>query len=150
MFTYTKTSFICQFRTWKVAQWVLWLGISSSEEAVLWKITCQIFPVTVNVKIRGLHDRNLHFNEQFYFGQSEVYTFFDVLQKIQTTSYIKIRNMNLHAPVSKAEKEINKFVCELLHKNTDREITRNECQNPGLQIQGLCRCVNDFGCRTDM
>ena len=41
-----------------------------------------------------------------------------MLQKIQTTNYIKIRNINLHVPVSKAEKERNKFACELYQKYT--------------------------------
>ena len=69
-----------------------------------------------------------------YFGHPWIYAFLDVLQKVQTTNYIKIRNINLHVhvPVSKAEKGV---ACELYQKYTDGEITSKECQNPGLQIQ---------------
>ena len=74
----------------------------------------------------GPESFHAHFNEQFYFGHPGIYTFLDVLQKVQTTNYIKIRNMSFHASASKAGKERNKITCELYAKYTDGEITRKE------------------------
>ena len=67
----------------------------------------------------GPESFHAHFNEQFYKGHPVIYTFLDVLQEVQTTNYINIRHMNLHAPVSKAKKERNKITRKLYVKCTD-------------------------------
>jgi hypothetical protein len=53
----------------------------------------------------GLKSFYSHLNAQFYACHPSIFIFLDVLLKIQTTSYIKIRTLDIQAVTRKHEKE---------------------------------------------
>ena len=67
-----------------------------------------------------------HFNSQFYASHPSIFIFLNVLQKIQTTTYIKIRSLSTCAPVRKADRERIESVVEMFRKYSQGEISRLE------------------------
>ncbi|CAC5397190.1 unnamed protein product [Mytilus coruscus] len=65
-----------------------------------------------------------HFNSQFYACNPSIFIFMNVLQKIQTTAYIKIRSLSAIAPVRKNDRKRIEFVSEQFVKYGREEITR--------------------------
>jgi hypothetical protein len=58
----------------------------------------------------GLEAFHSHFNRQFYSTHLSIFTFIDVITKIQTTTYVKMRCLNVDAALRKPEKERISFL----------------------------------------
>ena len=46
-----------------------------------------------------------HYNEQFYAAHPTIFIFLDVLSKIQTTTYVKVRTIHMPAVIRRSEME---------------------------------------------
>ena len=66
-----------------------------------------------------------HFNEQFYYSHPSIYVFLDEITKIQMTTYIKIRNINETAPMSRLEREKSDYLMDFYQKYADGEECRS-------------------------
>ena len=89
----------------------------------------------------GPESFHAHFNSQFYSSHPSIFVLLDVLQKIQTTTYIKIRSSSATAPVRKNDRERLNFVTEQYQKYIREEISRSD----------FIRSVGyKFSARTDM
>jgi hypothetical protein len=67
-----------------------------------------------------------HLNAQFYACHPSIFNFLDVLLKIQTTSYIKIRTLHIQAATRKNEKERLYFAIETYEKFVAGELSKIE------------------------
>ena len=73
----------------------------------------------------GPESFHAHFNGQFYSKQPSIYLFLDVILKLQTVTYIRMRNMNENAPRSRKDREKEVYLLELLRKYQTNTITRS-------------------------
>jgi hypothetical protein len=67
-----------------------------------------------------------HLNAQFYACHPSIFIFLDILLKIQTTSYIKIRTLHIQAATRKNEKERLYFAIETYEKFVAGELSKIE------------------------
>ena len=82
-----------------------------------------------------------HYNEQFYSHHPNIYIFIDVIKKIQATTYVKMRSLDMPAAVRKQEKEKMDFVIEKYQLYVRGDITRSQ----------YIRCVAyKYSARTDL
>ncbi|CAC5397336.1 unnamed protein product [Mytilus coruscus] len=89
----------------------------------------------------GAESFHAHLNEQFYASHPNIFVFVDVLLKLQTTSYIKMRTLTVKAPVRKYEKEKMNF---LLEQNT--KLVNGECTT----VDFVRRVGYKYSARTDL
>ena len=62
-----------------------------------------------------------HYNEQFYSHHPS-----SIIMKIQVTTYIRMRTLTVHAPLSKVEREKQRILFEKFELYKDNENTRCE------------------------
>jgi hypothetical protein len=62
----------------------------------------------------------------FPFVRLNIYIFIDVIKKIQATTYIKMRSLDMSAAVRKQEKEKMDFVIEKYQLYVRGDITRSQ------------------------
>ena len=74
----------------------------------------------------GPESFHAHFNEQLYVSHPSIYLFLDALVKLQTTTYIKVRNIDEVAPVSRAIKDKEQYLMEVFEKYQHKEISREQ------------------------
>ena len=67
-----------------------------------------------------------HFDEQFYSAHPAIFVFMDVLQKLQTTTYIKIRSTGKQVIPRKADRERTEYIISQYNKFTSGNINRRE------------------------
>ena len=67
-----------------------------------------------------------HFNAQFYSAHPHIFAFLDVLKKLQATTYVKIRSIDVIAKESKTDDRKNDMLLEYRQKLDNRDITRYE------------------------
>lgn len=70
-----------------------------------------------------------HFNAQFYSAHPTIFIFMEVLQKLQATTYVKIRGTNVAAPCRKVDREKNEYIQGQYAKYSSGEITRAQYIN---------------------
>jgi hypothetical protein len=61
----------------------------------------------------GPESIHAHFNGQFYCSHSSIYLSLNIVLKLHTTSYIKIRSINEKVPLSRADKEKEQSLIDL-------------------------------------
>lgn len=66
-----------------------------------------------------------HFNEQFYTSHPSIFVFLDVLVKLQSNTYIKIRSVSKPATVRKPEQNRNEYAISQYNKYIAGEIDRH-------------------------
>jgi hypothetical protein len=89
----------------------------------------------------GSESFHSHYNEQFYSHHPNIYIFIDVIKKIQATTYVKMRSLDMSAAVRKQEKEKMDFVIEKYQLYVRGVITRSQ----------YIRCVAyKYSARTDL
>ena len=66
-----------------------------------------------------------HFNEQFYTSHPSIYVYLDVLVKLQSTNYIKIRSISKPATMRKPEQNRNEYAISHYNKYILGEIDRH-------------------------
>jgi hypothetical protein len=59
-------------------------------------------PRTYNWYFSGSESFHSHYNEQFYSHHPNIYIFIDVIKKIQATTYVKMRSLDMPAAVRAA------------------------------------------------
>jgi len=74
----------------------------------------------------GSESFHSHYNEQFYSHHPNIYIFIDVIKKIQATTYVKMRSLDMPAAVRKQEKEKMDFVIEKYQLYVRGDITRSQ------------------------
>ncbi len=65
-----------------------------------------------------------HFNGQFYSTHPSIFTFIDVITKLQTTTYVKMRCLNVDAALRKPEKERISFLLRQFEMYSVGELNR--------------------------
>ena len=65
-----------------------------------------------------------HFNGQFYSTHPSIFTFIDVITKIQTTTYVKMRCLNIDTALQKPEKERISFLLRQFEMYSVGELNR--------------------------
>jgi hypothetical protein len=65
-----------------------------------------------------------HFNGQFYSTHPSTFTFIDVITKLQTTTYVKMRCLNVDAALRKPEKERISFLLRQFEMYSVGELNR--------------------------
>ena len=65
-----------------------------------------------------------HFNQQFYAAHPSIFVFMDVLLKLQTVTYIKIRGLDAPANMRRAEKNKMEFLLEKYQMYNNKDINR--------------------------
>jgi hypothetical protein len=65
-----------------------------------------------------------HFNGQFYSTHPSIFTFIDVITKIQTTTYVKMRCLNVDTALQKPEKERISFLLRQFEMYSVGELNR--------------------------
>jgi hypothetical protein len=89
----------------------------------------------------GSESFHSHYIEKFYSHYPNIYIFTDVIQKIQATTYVKMRSLDMPAAVRKQEKEKMDFVIEKYQLYVRGDITRSQ----------YIRCVDyKYSARTDL
>ena len=84
----------------------------------------------------GAESFHSHFNEQFSATHPSLFIFFDVLLKLQSVTYIKIRGITSAAPLRRKEKQKVEYSLDLFHKYELKEFCREEfIPNAGLKFQ---------------
>ena len=66
------------------------------------------------------------FNAQFYSAHPSLFVFMDVLQKVQATTYLKMRSTDQALTARKEDKTRTEFTISQNRKYSSREITRLE------------------------
>jgi hypothetical protein len=66
-----------------------------------------------------------HYNEQFYTAHPSIYIFIDVIKQIQSTTYIKIRDLDTPATLTRSEKEKVVYARQQYAKLESGEKTRS-------------------------
>jgi hypothetical protein len=74
----------------------------------------------------SMHILMVNFNGQFYCSHPSIYLFLDVVLKLQTISYIKIRSINEKVPLSSADKEKEQSLIDLHNQYVSGTITREK------------------------
>ena len=74
----------------------------------------------------GSESFHSHYNENFYSHYPNIYIFIDVIKKIQATTYVKMRSLDMSAAVRKQEKEKMDFVIEKYQLYVRGDITRSQ------------------------
>jgi hypothetical protein len=74
----------------------------------------------------SMHILMVNFNGQFYCSHPSIYLFLDVVLKLQTISYIKIRSINEKVPLSRADKEKEQSLIDLHNQYVSGTITREK------------------------
>jgi hypothetical protein len=77
----------------------------------------------------GTESFHAHFNEQFYSAHPTIFIFTDVLRKVQTATYIKMRSMDNQAPIRRIEKDKICFLKEQYGKFQADKISRYDFIN---------------------
>ena len=67
-----------------------------------------------------------HFNAQFYSAHPSLFVFMDVLQKVQATTYLKMRSIDQAVTARKEDKTLTEFAISQYRKYSSGEITRLE------------------------
>ena len=72
----------------------------------------------------GTESFHAHFNAQFYSAHPTIFTFVDVLKKVQSATYVKLRSLGNPAPSSKKEHEKIQILKTLYTQMQDEVISR--------------------------
>ena len=93
----------------------------------------------------SMHILMVNFNGQFYCSHPSIYLFLDVVLKLQTISYIKIRSINEKVPLSRADKEKEQSLIDL-HNQYSKwyNYQRKVHSDTWIQISGENRHVNSL------
>jgi hypothetical protein len=67
-----------------------------------------------------------HLNEQFYSPHPTIFVFIDVVQKLQSVSYMKMRGNDTQALTRRTEREKHQFLMRQYNKLLSGEIDRSE------------------------
>jgi hypothetical protein len=68
----------------------------------------------------------LNLNEQFYSPHPTIFVFMDVVQKLQSVSYVKMRGNDTRALTRRTEREKHQFLMRQYNKLLSGEIDRSE------------------------
>ena len=71
----------------------------------------------------GLEAFHMHLYKQFYTSHPSIFVLLDVLLKLQTVTYIKIRNIHTAAPERREDREKVSRMIELYRKLSNNEIS---------------------------
>ena len=82
-------------------------------------------PSHVKCTNNGPESFHIHFNEQFYCSHPSIYVFIYNVLKLQSASYIKIRNIEQSASQSRFEKEKVQLLIKYHQSYVNREMSRN-------------------------
>ena len=72
----------------------------------------------------GLEFFHSHFNQQFYSAPPTIFAFVDVILKLQTTTYVKIRSLDLPANTRKNDQEKIDFLLDQYRQYSCGDISR--------------------------
>jgi hypothetical protein len=72
----------------------------------------------------GAESFHAHYNEQFYAAHPTIFIFLDVLSKIQTTTYVKVRTIHMPAVIRRSEMEKLSYLMDQYSKLQANEIDR--------------------------
>jgi len=76
-----------------------------------------------------------HFNQQFYSAHPTIFAFVDVILKLQTTTYVKIRSLDLPANTRKNDQEKIDFLLDQYRQYSCGDISRPAiCQIHRIQV----------------
>ena len=75
-------------------------------------------------EVNGPEAFHSHFNGQFYSTHPSIFTFIDVITKIQTTTYVKMRCLNVDTALQKPEKERISFLLRQFEMYSVGELNR--------------------------
>ena len=89
----------------------------------------------------GPESFHAHYNQHFYHPHPNIWNFINVIQDIQTTTYIKIRCIKISAPVSSAEKKKIESM-----EQAYEELQRNVIE----RIDYVKKLGHRFGAKTDL
>lgn len=104
----------------------------------LWATTPR---ANMNRTMNGPESFHAHFNEQFYAAQPNIFTFIDVIIKIKTTAYVKMRCMDETAAMRKSEKEKIAFLLQQFAKYLSDQLSHTQSGrlwDKGFQHQQSC------------
>ena len=68
-----------------------------------------------------------HLNEQLYSPHPTIFVFMDVVQKLLSVSYVKMRGSDTQALTRRTEREKYQFLMRQYNKLLSGEIDRSEC-----------------------
>ena len=73
----------------------------------------------------GAESFHAHYNEQFYAAHPTIFIFLDVLSKIQTTTYVKVRTIHMPAVIRRSDdSEMEKLSMDQYSNLQANEINR--------------------------
>ena len=87
-------------------------------------------------KTNGAESFHAHYNEQFYAAHPTIFIFLDVLSKIQTTTYVKVRTIHMPAVIRRSEME--KFSNLMDQYSNLQALTRSTDTSESDRLQILC------------
>jgi hypothetical protein len=84
----------------------------------------------------GAESFHAHYNEQFYAAHPTIFIFLDVLSKIQTTTYVKVRTIHMPAVIRRSEME---KLSNLMDQYSNLQaLTRSTDTSESDRLQILC------------
>jgi hypothetical protein len=83
-----------------------------------------VFITVTQRTTNGAESFHTHYNEQFYAAHPTIFIFLDVLSKIKTTTYVKVRTIHMPAVIRRSEMEKLSYRMDQYSKLQANEIDR--------------------------